>query len=263
MRKHSKNRRLEERKAATLFSESTKAPVAYLGDRYPFHARLNHQRLARLKAITGGTLYSRGAILFTEGQRPDGVYVILEGRVKLSVSSAHGRCFIIGFFGPGTVFGLAAAISGRPQGSTAEIVKTTRVALVPHEDLLRQLQGSEEAAFQASEMVSEEYFFILSKIKVIELAQSAEEKLVRFLLGLNPEAASLKGEVRLELDLSQEAVAQMIGVSRETVSRLFSRLKKRRILDWKRSALVIRDRTALEKFLEVSGEGSKPGRACL
>jgi CRP/FNR family transcriptional regulator len=263
MRKLSKNRRLEERKAATLFSESTKAPTAYLGERHPFYARLNHHSLSRLKAITGGALYSRGAILLAEGQRPNGVYVMLEGRIKLSVSSAHGRCFIIGFFGPGTVFGLAAAISGRPHGSTAEIVKTSRVALVPHEDLLRQLQGSEVAAFQACEMVSEEYFFILGKIKAIQLAQSAEEKLVRFLLGLSAQAASSRGEVRFELGLSQEAIAQMIGVSRETVSRLFSRLKKRRILDWKRSALVIRDRNALEESLEFSGEASNSGRACL
>jgi CRP/FNR family cyclic AMP-dependent transcriptional regulator len=263
MKKRSKNRRLEERKAATLFSESTKAPVAYLGDRQPFHARLNHQRLARLKAITGGSFYSRGTILFAEGQRPDGLYVVLEGRVKLSVSSAHGRCFIIDFFGPGTVLGLAETISRRPHGSTAEIVKTSRLALLPHEELLQQLQGSQEAAFQASELVSEEYFFILSKIKAIQLAQSAEERLVRFLLGLNPEAASSKGEIRLELGLSQEAVAQMIGVSRETVSRLFSRLKKRRILDWKRSALVIRDRSALEGFLEDSEEAANPGRASL
>lgn len=55
----------------------------------------------------------------------------------------------------------------------------------------------------------------------------------------------------VELKLSQETIAQMVGLSRETVSRLLTRLRRKRVLDWTRSDLIIRNRHALEKLADL------------
>ncbi len=68
-------------------------------------------------------------------------------------------------------------------------------------------------------------------------------------------------EAPYKLDLSQEAIAQMVGLSRETVTRLLARLQKRHILNWKRSGLVIRDRSALEKLADLPGTFANPVRS--
>jgi CRP-like cAMP-binding protein len=250
MKKHPTDRRIRETEVTALLAKPARAPQGCSDSGHPFLARLTQPCLSRLKALTVGASYAQGTVLFAEGQRADGVYVILEGRAKLSVCSSRGKSLILGFFGPGTVLGLEGAILGWPYVVTAEIVEPTKATFMSRDDLLRYLRDNEKAGLEAAEMASETCYFLSSRIKAIELSQSAKEKLARFILGLCSNGAGPKGETRLKLDLSQEAIAQMIGVSRETVTRLFSHLKKRNILDWRRSVLVIRDRAALQKLAE-------------
>lgn len=241
-------RRVQECEIASLLAKPARAPQDYMSGRIPFLARLDRRCLARVKATALGTSYARGTVLFAQEHRPDGVYVILEGHAKLSVSSANGKSLALGFFGPGTVLGLEGAILGWPYMATAEIVEPAKAAFMTRRDLLKHLGGSQRAALEAAELVSETCYFLLSRIKANELSESAQEKLVRFLLAIQPRLPGPEGEACLKLDLSQEAIAQMIGTSRETVARLVSRLKKRGVLDWRRSKVVIRDRGALEKL---------------
>ena len=121
MRRRSNQRRSREGKAGTLFGGPIIDPVGHLSAHYPFPARLNEHCLAKLKLSNPGTSFSKGAILFREGEKPTGVYVVLEGRAKASVNSAQGKTLVLGFFGPGTILGLAAAILGRTHATTAEI----------------------------------------------------------------------------------------------------------------------------------------------
>jgi CRP-like cAMP-binding protein len=243
-------RRIQERETVSLLAKPARVPRDYVSGRIPFLARLDRRCLARVKASTLGAFYKSGTVLFAEEHRPDGVYVILEGRAKLTVSSRNGKSLALGFFGPGTVLGLEGAVLGWPYMATAEIVEPAKAAFMTRRDLLRHLGRSEEAALEAAELVSETCYFLLSRIKANELSESAQEKLVRFLLEVHPERSGPDGETRLKLDLSQEAIGQMIGTSRETVARLLSRLKKRGVLDWGRSKIIIRDRGALEKLAE-------------
>jgi CRP/FNR family transcriptional regulator, cyclic AMP receptor protein len=114
------------------------------------------------------------------------------------------------------------------------------------------MQSDATVARQVAELVSETCYFILGKMRAVDLSQSAAQKLARCLLGLLAHNTSSSSETPPKLDLSQEAIAQMVGLSRETVTRLLSRFRRRRILDWKRSGLVIRDTSALEKLADFS-----------
>lgn len=253
------NRCIQEEEIVSLLARPPRAWQEVLENGHHFFAQLDGGCLARIKATAPETSYAKGTILFAEERKPDGVYVILEGRAKLSMNSAHGKSLILGFFGPGSVLGLEGAILGWPCAATAEIVTTTKAAFMTCNDLQRHLRSNDKVAFEAAEMLSEVCYFLLSRIKAIELSESAEEKLARFLLGMRPEDRSSRRETRLKIDLSQEVIAQMIGVSRETVTRSLSRLKKRHILDWGRQTLVIRDRHALEKIAEAANSDAHRG----
>ena len=199
--------------------------------------------------------YTRRAITST------GVYVVLEGRAKLSVNSAQGKTLVLGFFGPGTILGLAAAILGRTHVVTAEIMKPTKILFVSRKELAKEMQGNVTAARQAAELVSEACYFVLGKIRAVDLSQSAGKSLLAASLDCFPTIRSYSEQAAYKLDLSQEAIAQMVGLSRETVTRLLARLHKRGILNWKRSGLVIRDRNALEKLADLSGTFANPVRS--
>jgi CRP-like cAMP-binding protein len=92
-----------------------------------------------------GRSLSKGTILFREGDQPTGVYVVLEGSAKISLNSAEGKTLVLGFYGPGTILGLAAAILGRRHEATAEILKPTKVLFVPREDVVREIRGDATA----------------------------------------------------------------------------------------------------------------------
>jgi CRP/FNR family transcriptional regulator len=87
--------------------------------------------LAGLDAISSAAIYPKGAILFVEGQEPRGVFVICNGRVKLSASSAAGKSLILRIADPGEVIGLPGTISGKPYEATAEAQEPTRPISFP------------------------------------------------------------------------------------------------------------------------------------
>ncbi|MFZ0737174.1 MAG: Crp/Fnr family transcriptional regulator [Candidatus Acidiferrales bacterium] len=263
MQKLSKQRHLRSRREGTLFGQPIEEPLGYLSARYPFPARLNERYVAKLKASNVGTTSSKGAILFEEGEKPTGVYIVLEGRVKLSVNSAQGKTLVLGFFGSGTILGLEAAILGRIHAATAETAKPAKVLFVSRKELAREMRADVTAARQAAELVSEACFFILTKMRVVDLSDSAAQKLARCLLGLLAQNPISRDEVPPKLYLSQESIAQMVGLSRETVTRLLSRFRRERILDWQRSGLAIRDRSALEKLADFSETPANSARSAV
>jgi CRP/FNR family transcriptional regulator len=117
---------------------------------------------------------------------------------------------------------------------------------VKREDFLHFLKDDVEACFKVAEQLSEKYHSACKEAGSLGLSHSAAEKLAKLLLewsSKNGEAS--KVEPRLKLRLTHEEIAQMIGTSRETVTRLFAEMKKRQIVQSKGSTLVIRNATAL------------------
>jgi CRP/FNR family transcriptional regulator, cyclic AMP receptor protein len=86
-------------------------------------------------------------------------------------------------------------------------------------------------------------------MRSIGLSHSVGEKLARFLLDLSAGHDSGKGEVKVTLTLTHEEIAQMIGASRETVTRLFGEFKKKQLLQVKGSTLIIKNRAGLESVM--------------
>lgn len=257
MQRRFNHRWFPEQKAKTLF-EGPLAVIGHLSEHHPFPAALSESYVESLKATKLGTLIPEGTALFEEGDEPTGVYVILEGRARLAVNSAQGKTLVLGFFGTGTILGLAAAILGRPHATTAETLKPTKILFVSRKELVREMRVDATAACRAAEIVSEVCYFLLSKMRAVELSQSAEQKLARCLLGLLSHNRGCE-EGPVQLDLSHESLAQLIGVSRETVSRILSRLRSERILHCERSALSVRDRSRLERIANWKGDSEDSG----
>jgi len=205
--------------------------------------------LQTFENIKYATAYPQGAVLFVEGQMPRGIFVLCKGSVKLSINSPSGRTMIVKLAEPGEVLGLSATISGKPYEVTAETVDPCQINFVKRDDFLRFLKEDVEACFKVAEQLSEKYHNACKEAGALGLSHSAAEKLAKLLLEWsckNGEAA--KPEPRLRIRLTHEEIAQMIGTSRETVTRLFAELKKRQIVQSKGSTLVIRNTGALREL---------------
>jgi CRP/FNR family transcriptional regulator, cyclic AMP receptor protein len=202
--------------------------------------------LQTFEDIKFSTAYPPGAVLFVEGQMTRGIFVLCKGSVKLSINSPSGRTMIVKLAEPGEVLGLSSTISGKPYEVTAETIDACQVNFVKRDDFLRFLKDDVEVCFKVAEQLSEKYHNACREVRSRGLSHSAAEKLAKLLLQWsfkNGEAAKL--EPRLKIRLTHEEIAQMIGTSRETVTRLFADMKKHQIVQGKGSTLVIRDTAAL------------------
>jgi CRP/FNR family transcriptional regulator, cyclic AMP receptor protein len=205
--------------------------------------------LQAFESIKYATAYPQGAVLFVEGQMPRGIFVLCKGSVKLSINSPSGRTMIVKLADPGEVLGLSATISGKPYEVTAETTDPCQVNFIKRDDFLRFLKDDVDACFKVAEQLSDKYHNACKEVRSLGLSHSAAEKLARLLLewsSKNGEAT--KPEPRLKVRLTHEEIAQMIGTSRETVTRLFAEMKKRQIVQSKGSTLVIHNTAALREI---------------
>ncbi len=204
-----------------------------------------------LSTITSAATYPKGAILFLEGQAPRGVFILCSGRTKLSISSADGKTIILKIAECGEVLGLSATVSGRPYEATAEILEPAQANFIARDDFLSFLREYGEAALRVAQQLSENYHSAYYEIRSLGLSHSAAEKLAKFILDLSATRGkeSAQSQSRLKLTLTHEEIGQMIGSSRETVTRLFADFKRRHLVDVKGSTLLIRDKAGLESLL--------------
>jgi CRP/FNR family transcriptional regulator, cyclic AMP receptor protein len=203
---------------------------------------------AVLRSLDGASYHSvlpPGALLFVEGQSPRGVYVLCSGKVKLSTTSKEGKVLILKQADPGEVLGLSAAISGSNYEMTAETTTPCQVNFVSRQDLMGLLQNQGEVGVHAAQALSREFQGAYRDIHDLVLARSSSGKLARLLLSCAPENEKSE-ELRLRSVMTHEEMAQRIGSSRETVTRLLSNLKKKRLIRLEGATLVIRDRSGLE-----------------
>jgi CRP/FNR family transcriptional regulator len=195
------------------------------------------------------TSYPTGAVLFAEAQTSRGVFIVRRGRVKLSICGSDGRTLILRIVDAGCPLGVAAVISGCKYEATAETQEPSEISFLRQSDLLRLMRQHGEIALWATQHIAEDYATTCREIRDLILSDSASEKLARLLVGWLDQNTASKFPSHVKLSLTHEEIGQMIGSSRETVSRLLAGFKKQRIIEQNGSTLVIPNRLALESLI--------------
>ena len=130
------------------------------------------EALQAFDSIKATTIVPRGATLFTEGKQARGIYVLCEGRAKLSVCSDNGKRLMLRVAGPGEVLGLSASMAGKPYEVTADMLDTSQVAFIRRKDLLRFLRDHREACLQVVHLLSQDLHQAYDRVRSIGLARA-------------------------------------------------------------------------------------------
>ncbi len=202
----------------------------------------------RLNEIRSTAIYPKSAMLFIEGQQPRGVFVLCNGKAKLSTSSPGGKTVITKISEAGDVLGLSATISNRPYEVTAEMIEPGQANFITRDALLHFLREYGEVALRVAEQLSRNYYSAYEGIRTLGLSNSPAERFAKLLLEWS-NAPTNADPLQVKLTLTHEEIAEIIGTTRETVSRLFSQFKKKQLLQLKGATLLIRNKAALEKMV--------------
>jgi CRP/FNR family transcriptional regulator, cyclic AMP receptor protein len=211
---------------------------------------LSQNSLKSVEEASHITVYPSGALLFVEGQEPRGIYVLCSGRVKLSTTSREGKVLVLRIAQAGEVLGLSAGISGQPFELTAETTEPCQVNFIARAALIERIEKSGELGLRSSLALSQEFQYAYRDIHGLILARSSAGKLARLLLSWMPPGQNVtaSAEIRIRTALTHEEMAQMIGSSRETVTRLIGDLKRKELIRLDGSTLVIQNRMGLEEL---------------
>ena len=211
-----------------------------------FFSGLSQPSLEELNRIKHTSSYPEGAIVLMEGQAARGVYIVCQGRVKLMTTNSEGKTLIVKIAQPGEVLGLQSVVTGNPYELTVETLQPSQLAYIACDQFLRFLKTHSDACLRATQHLSQDCQSAYEVIRSIGLCHSVPGKLARLLLQWSADSKSTGGVVRMKMALTHEELAQLIGSSRETVTRILGDFKRRGVLELHGATLMIRDLNALE-----------------
>jgi CRP/FNR family cyclic AMP-dependent transcriptional regulator len=206
--------------------------------------------LDALDAMSSSATYPKDEILFVEGQEPLGVFVLCNGRVKLSTTSANGKSILVRIAEPGEVVGLPGTLSGKVHELTAEALEPLQANFIPREAFLHFLRVHGEAALRVAEILSKIYHATLLEVRYLGFSSSTTEKLARFLLDLPATPAQSDGHLQSTLTLTHKEIGDMLGASRETITRLLAHFKREGLIEVRGATLALTNKARLEKLLD-------------
>lgn len=218
--------------------------------RSSFFCALPEQAKRDLAALSHSAVYPAQAVLTVEGQSPRGIFIVCSGQVKVSNTSRDGKSITIRIAHPGEVIGLSAVLSGAPYATTSETLMPTQVRYVAADAFTRLAHKHGEIALQVTRTLSTELYDACQEIRTLALARSCASRLASLLLSWCPSGGADRKntELRIKSGFTHEQMAEMIGTSRETVTRVLSEFKRDQILQVDGSTLVVRNLSALESL---------------
>lgn len=164
--------------------------------------------------------YARGATILRRGDPGTGMVVVLQGRVRVGVTSEEGREMTLGILGPGDALGEMALIDGQERSADAVALEDSSVLLLERGKFLRLLRETPDLSLRLLVVMTERLRranLALEDVALLPLEARLARLLTRLAEDYGKPAAS-EG-IRIELKLSQKDLATLVGSSREKVNR--------------------------------------------
>jgi CRP/FNR family transcriptional regulator, cyclic AMP receptor protein len=212
-----------------------------------FFCHLPKSVMAAFQSLKFTIAYPAGATLFLEGQACRGIYILCRGRVKLSATSREGQTLILKVAQPGEVLGLNAAISGIPHDTTAETGQPCQLNFVKGDDFLKFLTEHTDACMHSAIQLSRECQQAYQQLRSFTMS-SAPERIARLMLDWSHDESGTATAHGIKVALTHDEIGQIIGMSRETVTRTLANFRKQRIAELQGSTLLIQNMTAIQKL---------------
>jgi CRP/FNR family cyclic AMP-dependent transcriptional regulator len=163
--------------------------------------------------------FARNAIIVSEGDETDTVYVLLSGRVKVFLSDADGRDVTLNHLGPGEYFG-EITLDGGPRSASVMALEETRCAVVKGAELVALVERTPEFALHMVRKLARRVRALTENVRSLAFVD-VYGRVARLLLDL---AEEQEGELVIGEPLTHKDIASRVGASREMVSRIFSDL---------------------------------------
>ena len=186
----------------------------------PLFSRLDDKALGNLEKAAIKRAYPKNTILISKGDKSDQLFVVLKGKLKVAITDASGKEIIMSFLGAGDYFGEMAMIDGESRSATIMTTQASEVLTISRDDFHRTLLSSPDLMFELLKVLARKVRIATDKLESLAF-EDVYGRLVKLLIQL---ARPHDGVWIVEESLTHQEIANMIGSSREMVTRILKAL---------------------------------------
>jgi len=186
----------------------------------PLFSRLDDKALGNLEKAAIKRAYPKNTIQISKGDKSDQLFVVLKGKLKVAITDASGKEIIMSFLGAGDYFGEMAMIDGESRSATIMTTQASEVLTISRDDFHRTLLSSPDLMFELLKVLARKVRIATDKLESLAF-EDVYGRLVKLLIQL---ARPHDGVWIVEESLTHQEIANMIGSSREMVTRILKAL---------------------------------------
>jgi CRP-like cAMP-binding protein len=202
---------------------------------------LSDEELRELEPYLVAGKYAKKEDIFSEGDQPEWFYLVSKGKVKITKISHEGKEIILEIISPTDIFGGVAVIRGFPYPANAVAMEDTEVLKIYRRNLMRLVDRFPNLMYCIALQLGDRMKSSYDSLKNIAL-ERVEARIAALLLKLaNKVGIETKEGLMIDMRLTKQDIADMVGTTVETSIRTFSKFKKEGLLSDSDGKIVIKD----------------------
>jgi CRP/FNR family transcriptional regulator, cyclic AMP receptor protein len=203
--------------------------------------------IARVAALATRRTYDEGSVIFMRGDPGDSLCGVITGRVRISSSGSGGKEMFLNIMEPGDAFGEIALLDGSPRTATATAMSRTEILILPRDAFFTLLQSQPQLATHLIQLLCKRVRWT-SELMEDSALLSVPARLAKRLLSLAT-AYGREAESGTRVTLSQEDLANFLGLSRQIVNQHLQTWRAENLISLGRGNITIENPTALKKLV--------------
>lgn len=212
----------------------------------PLFSGLSEEDLEKIQAICTGLAFKKGEIIFQEGDRGEGFYIVQDGKVKVFKLSFEGKEQILHIYGPGHTFGEVPVFQGKSFPASSMALEPSKILFLPRNRFVELIAQAPALAMNMLADLSRRLRAFTVQIEALSLKE-VPARLAAYLLTLSREQ---KNTARVTLPVSKAQLSNLIGTTPETVSRVLKKMSDLDLIRVRAKDILIRDVQGLSDLAE-------------
>ncbi|NIK12049.1 Crp/Fnr family transcriptional regulator [Alkalibacillus almallahensis] len=213
---------------------------------FPIFQDLADEELQEVNDIANQRDMKKGNVVFHQGEARDAVFFVISGLIKIYKVSESGQEQVINFIHSNDMFPHVGFFDDSPYPATAVTLTDTHLLAIPIEAFENLLIQKPKISIKVMRVMGKKILDLQSRVQQIS-TKTVFERTVSMLIQLTDELGEneTSGEITLNLPITNTDLANMVGVTRESVNRTFNQLKKSNIITYDRNYVIVHDYEAL------------------
>lgn len=193
--------------------------------------------------------YRKNMIIFMEGEPGEALYFLISGKVKISKLTEDGREQILHIIQAGDIFAEVVLIDRGPYPATAEVIEEAQVGMLRNDDVENLIRTNPDIALKILKVMSKRLRQAQMQVRDLALKDTYGRLASMLLILAKDHGSPCDSGTKIDLALSRQELANLIGTSRETVTRILSDFKRSKVIDIDKQEIVIVDEKKLKSWM--------------